>query len=113
MVRQGIVRKVFEVIFHLSVRPTPANRFELFLAHRVILPTISTVQNFNLIGSEISAGQVPENHMFPFGKAGSYLTLCLALPRLHVIKNMRTSACNVAVYYCECIVNRQYKWFTS
>jgi hypothetical protein len=30
-----MVRKVFEVIFHLSVGPLPANRLQPFLAHRV------------------------------------------------------------------------------
>jgi hypothetical protein len=38
-VPQVIVRKVFEVIFHLSVGPPPANRLQPFLAHRVTSPT--------------------------------------------------------------------------
>jgi hypothetical protein len=52
-------------MFHLSVGRPPVNRSQLFLAHRVSLPTLSIAQNFILIGLGVSAGQVPENRMFP------------------------------------------------
>jgi hypothetical protein len=59
------VRSVFEVIFHLSVGPFPVNRLQPFLTHRVTLPMLSILRNFILIGEGVSAGQVPENRMFP------------------------------------------------
>ena len=50
--KKGKVRysKKVEVIFHLTVGPPPANRLQSFLAHRVSLPTLLTLQNFMLIG---------------------------------------------------------------
>jgi hypothetical protein len=59
------VKTVFEFVSHLSVGPRPANRFKLFFAPRVTSPMQLLVQNFILIGCGVSAGQVPENCMFP------------------------------------------------
>jgi hypothetical protein len=69
----------------LSVGPSLANRFYLFLARRVISLTLSIMQNFILIGRGVSAGQVPENRTFPTMVVPN--TVLVALPRLHAKSN--------------------------
>ena len=51
---------------HPSVGPPPANQFNQFLAHQVILPTYVFVQIFTLICWGFSVWQVPENRTLPW-----------------------------------------------
>jgi hypothetical protein len=52
-------------IFHIYGEQAPLNRVLSFLAHRVISPTLSIVQNFISIGQGVTAGRGSKTRMFP------------------------------------------------